>query len=204
MPGSSASVAPFLQRLAALQPGQKAAAVNLGIFPDANAPVLASNSPAPIYTSYSAPVPTGVPGDRLASIDALLKAPPPATAPQPVQAAPRQVTQVAYSLPVTRQQTVRTSRAPVARRVWLQLASGSNPAEFADQFRRIKSRGEDMFDGIQGYVAKAPDRSRLVIGPFRNSTDAQTFADDLQDLHITAFSWTNSPSDTIVPLNDAG
>jgi len=203
MPGSGASVAPFLQRLAALQPGQKAAAVNLGIFPDANAPVLASNSPAPIYTSYSAPVPTGVPGDRLASIDALLKSPPPATARQPVQAAPRQVTQVAYSVPVTRQQTVRTTPAPVARRVWLQLASGSNPAEFADQFRRIKSRGEDMFDGIQGYVAKAPDRSRLVIGPFRNSTDAQTFADDLQDLHITAFSWTNSPSDTIVPLNDA-
>jgi len=203
MPGSGASVAPFLQRLAALQPGQKAAAVNLGIFPDANAPVLASNSPAPIYTSYSAPVPTGVPGDRLASIDALLKSPPPATARQPVQAAPRQVTQVSYSVPVTRQQTVRTTPAPVARRVWLQLASGSNPAEFADQFRRIKSRGEDMFDGIQGYVAKAPDRSRLVIGPFRNSTDAQTFADDLQDLHITAFSWTNSPSDTIVPLNDA-
>ena len=203
MPGSGASVAPFLQRLAALQPGQKAAAVNLGIFPDANAPVLASNSPAPIYTSYSAPVPTGVPGDRLASIDALLKSPPPATAPQPVQAAPRQVTQVAYSLPATRQQPARTTPAPVARRVWLQLASGSNPAEFADQFRRIKSRGEDMFDGIQGYVAKAPDRSRLVIGPFRNSTDAQTFADDLQDLHITAFSWTNSPSDTIVPLNDA-
>ena len=203
MPGSGASVAPFLQRLAALQPGQKAAAVNLGIFPDANAPVLASNSPAPIYTSYSAPVPTGVPGDRLASIDALLKSPPPATARQPVQAAPRQVTQVAYSLPATRQQPARTTPAPVARRVWLQLASGSNPAEFADQFRRIKSRGEDMFDGIQGYVAKAPDRSRLVIGPFRNSTDAQTFADDLQDLHITAFSWTNSPSDTIVPLNDA-
>jgi len=202
MPGSGASVAPFLQRLAALQPGQKAAAVNLGIFPDANAPVFASSSATPVYTSYSAPSPQG---DRLASIDALLKGPAPAPqrVTQPVQAAPRQVTQVSYSVPVTRQQTVRTTPAPVARRVWLQLASGSNPAKFADQFRRIKSRGEDMFDGIQGYVAKAPDRSRLVIGPFRNSTDAQTFADDLQDLHITAFSWTNSPSDTIVPLNDA-
>jgi len=202
MPGSGASVAPFLQRLAALQPGQKAAAVNLGIFPDANAPVLASNAAAPVYTSYSAP---SSQGDRLASIDALLKDPAPASQrpAQPVQVAPRQVTQVSYSVPVTRQQTVRTRPAPVARRVWLQLASGSNPAEFADQFRRIKSRGEDMFDGIQGYVAKASDRSRLVIGPFRNSTDAQTFADDLQDLHITAFSWTNSPSDTIVPLNDA-
>lgn len=203
MPGSGASVAPFLQRLAALQPGQKAAAVNLGIFPDANAPILASNAATPVYTSYSAPATATPLGDRLASIDALLKAPAPAAAVPPAQVVRRQVTQVAYSLPVTRQQPVRAARAPVERRVWLQLASGSNPAAFADQFRRIKSRGEDMFDGIQGYVAKAPDRSRLVIGPFRNATDAQTFADGLEDLHITAFSWTNSPSDTIVPLNDA-
>ncbi len=42
MPGSWASVAPFLKRLAVLQPAQKAAAVNLGIFPDSNGPVLAS------------------------------------------------------------------------------------------------------------------------------------------------------------------
>ena len=34
MPGSSASLAPFLQRLPSLQSGQKAAAANLGIFPD--------------------------------------------------------------------------------------------------------------------------------------------------------------------------
>src|SRR3954471_9261915 len=32
MPSNSASIAPFMQRLASLKPGQKAAAVNLGIF----------------------------------------------------------------------------------------------------------------------------------------------------------------------------
>src|SRR5689334_529145 len=36
MPGSWSSVSPFLQRLPGLQAGQKAAAVNLGIFPDPN------------------------------------------------------------------------------------------------------------------------------------------------------------------------
>ncbi len=60
-----------------------------------------------------------------------------------------------------------------------------------------------MFDGIHGYVAKAPRQSRLLIGPFRNAEDAATFASDLETLNITAFSWTNSPSDTIVPLDDA-
>jgi tetratricopeptide (TPR) repeat protein len=210
MPGSGASVAPFLQRLAGLQPGQKAAAVNLGIFPDASGPALASGAATPAYQAYSARPANSVPaGDRLAGIDELLRQPAPAAAP-PMQATaqpgPQQVSQIAYSLPVVRRQPVRPTqpaRAAVSRRVWLQLASGSNPAAFADQFRRIKLRGEDMFDGLQGYVVKAPDRSRLLIGPFRNNEDAQTFAANLQDLHITAFSWTNSPSDTIVPLDDA-
>lgn len=200
MPGSGASVAPFLRRLAALQPAQKAAAVNLGIFPDGNAPVMASNSATPVYSTYSAQPQ----GDRLASIDALLKDPAPGP-PAPPQPAPRQVTQLSYSLPVVRRQPVRAAPtpSPVAPRVWLQLASASSPSDFADQFERIKSRGEDMFDGIQGYIANDSGRSRLVIGPFRNSADAQIFASDLRQLNINASSWTNSPSDTIVPLHAA-
>jgi Flp pilus assembly protein TadD len=38
MPRNSASIAPFMQRLASLTPGQKAAAVNLGLFPESGAP----------------------------------------------------------------------------------------------------------------------------------------------------------------------
>ena len=55
-----------------------------------------------------------------------------------------------------------------------------------------------MFDGIKGYVAKGPDRSRLLIGPFRSSADAETFAGGLES--VNAFRWTNSETDTIVPL----
>ena len=67
----------------------------------------------------------------------------------------------------------------------------------------MKSREPDAFEGIRGYVANTGDRSRLLIGPFRNDEDARTFAQDLEELHINAFSWTNAPSDTIVPLNEA-
>jgi len=201
MPGSWASVAPFLKRLSGLQPAQKAAAVNLGIFPDSSGPVLASATPA-----YPQPPAASVAAgtDRLASIDDLLRAPAPAaTPPGQAPAQPSQVAQIAYSIPRASRPAVQQRKAPVARRVWLQLASGSNPAAFADEFRRIKSRSEDVFDGIHGYVARTPQRSRLLIGPFRNAEDAATFASDLEALHITAFSWTNSPSDTIVPLDDA-
>jgi len=180
MPGSWARVAPFFQRLPTLPAGQKAAAVNLGIFPDSGAP------------QYAYAAPQG--GDRLTAIDDYLQAP--ASPPQPAIQPPAPV-QVAYAPPV--QQTA-PQPATGSGKVWLQLASGANAAALQGQFRRMKSRNSDLFDGIKGYVARSPDRSRLVIGPFRGPSDAKIFAEDLGSVGIDSFSWTNSPSDTIVPL----
>jgi tetratricopeptide (TPR) repeat protein len=215
MPGSWARVAPFLQKLPALKPGQKAAAVNLGIFPDSGDTAYAYNAaPAQSYTA-TAPTFTGtVSTDRLAGIDALLRPGTPAplpvqqpswqpaaqTAPPSWQAAPRP-TQVAYNAPVTRQQLQTPKATPfAARKIWLQLASGQNEAAFSAQFERIRSKDRELFQGITGYVAKSPDRTRLVIGPFRNAGDADIFAEDLQTVEVTSFKWSNSPADQIVPL----
>ena len=54
--------------------------------------------------------------------------------------------------------------------------------------------------GIKGYIAKSSDRLRLVIGPFRGSSDAQIFAEDLNSVGVNSFRWTNSQADQIVPL----
>ncbi|MBV9526830.1 hypothetical protein [Sphingomonas sp.] len=205
MPGSWSSAGPFLQRLAGLQPAQKAAAVNLGIFPDSSGASLASAAPSrsyPVPAYSTAPARSSVPTtDRLAGIDELLRASPAPAAPAspPVaQLPPPPAPRIAYNLPVAR--TTATSTAP---RIWLQLASGTDPASFPAEFRRMKSRGPDVFEGIRGYVSSSPDRSRLLIGPFHSTGDARTFADDLEQININAFSWTNSPGDTIVPLDDA-
>lgn len=181
MPGSWSRVSPFLQRLPALASGQKAAAVNLGIFPDPSGPAYAYASPQT--------------GDGLASVDDYLRAPPTIAAPPPAPAV-----QVAYSAPVQRRAVAPQRPAARPHKIWLQLASGQNTAALQSQFRRMKSRNSNLFDGIKGYVAKGPDRSRLVIGPFRGASDAKIFADDLDTVGIDSFSWTNSPSDTIVPL----
>ncbi|WP_458389429.1 SPOR domain-containing protein [Sphingomonas sp. F9_3S_D5_B_2] len=204
MPGSWASVGPFLQRLPGLQAAQKAAAVNLGIFPDVGGGVsYATASTAPVYTAPRAASPPAV-TDRLAGIDQLLRDPTPAVTSQPaVQSPPARPPQIAYSIPAARQQPVRTPAAPSKPRIWLQLAAAANPAAFATQFRRMKTRDPEVFEGIHGFVAQTSNRSRLLIGPFRNDEDAKTFASNLEYLHINAFSWTNSPSDTIVPLNEA-
>jgi tetratricopeptide (TPR) repeat protein len=190
MPGSWSRVSPFLQQLPSLRPSEKAAAVNLGIFPGENSSQIAS---APISSPFGAPSASAT-VDRLAGIEEQLRdseqsAPPPAPAP----------VQVAYVAPPVRQATPMRA-APSRPKVWLQLASGPNAQALPEQFRRMKSRNKDLFDGISGYVAKGGDRARLVIGPFRGPSDAEIFAEDLQTAGIDAFSWTNSESDQIVPL----
>jgi Flp pilus assembly protein TadD len=221
MPGSSARMAPFLAKLPSLRSDQKAAAVNLGIFPAPGQPAYAyvpppsagqpsvlpqlpqrTQSPSPRQPSRSA-VAGAVPmsGDRLASIDSLLKATPVAVSPPASAPVPVATTQVASVPPNIRARlTPSGALSEVRPRVWVQLASGPNAAALPDQFRRMKSRHKDVFEGISGYVAEEPDRARLLIGPFKDRSDANIFVQDLESLNVSAFSWTSRPGDAIRKL----
>jgi Flp pilus assembly protein TadD len=188
MPGSSASLAPFFQRLSSLPAGQKAAAANLGIFPDSGDARFASASIPQVTSSETT--------NRLAGIDELLRQPAPAPAQQPAyRPAPQQV---AYAAPV--RSAPAAAYTPVKSKIWLQLASGSNAAALSGQFQQIKSKNSELFDGIPGYIARSPDRARLLVGPFRTAKDAETFAEDLQTVDVSSFKYSNSPADQIVPL----
>jgi Flp pilus assembly protein TadD len=198
MPGSWARVSPFLQRLPALQPAQKAAAVNLGIFPDAGDTAYAYAAPQPSYPAQPSRVASNsFTSDRLTAVDEILKAPsaPAASAAPQVPSWKPAPVQVAYSAPAARQQLAAPAQP---KKIWLQLASGPNVDALPKQFQQIKSKNREMFDGIKPWVAKGPGRSRLLIGPFKSSADAETFAEGLES--VNAFRWTNSETDTIVPL----
>lgn len=204
MPGSWSRVAPFLKRLPTLPAGEKAAAVNLGIFPDSTGTAYAYA--APTRPISQAPVTETVSTDRLAGVDALLSTPAASSpAPAPVWQQPQaqaQAVQVAYSAPPPRPATVeRTQAAAEPSKIWLQLASGRSAEALADQFNRMQRDNPDLFKGITGYVAEDSDRARLVIGPFRGASDAKIFADDLRSVGVNAFRWSNSDSDRIVPLD---
>ena len=197
MPGSSGSVAPFLRRLPSLAAGQKAAAVNLGIFPDSADTRIASVGATPNYnsstTGYTVGAVTGsVSTNRLEGIDNLLRQPAPQAAPAPQR--------VAYSAPVRRAPAPAPRQAVQAGKIWLQLASGSDADGFPTQFARMKSNYSDLFDGIPAYVVRSGDRARLVIGPFRSPKDADTFAEDLDTVDIRSSRWSNSATDQIVPI----
>jgi Flp pilus assembly protein TadD len=205
MPGSWVRVQPFLTKLPTLLPAQKAAAVNLGIFPDAGDAAYAYSAPT---ANYATPAQTTaqVASDRPSGLDDFLKPGTPALAPsQPAQAPSWQgaqaAVQLAYSAPVRAPSPPRQSASgSPPGKIWLQLASGANASALPSQFRRIKTHNSALMDGIKGYIANSPDRSRLVIGPFRGTSDAQIFADDLESVGVNAFRWTNSQADQIVPL----
>ena len=209
MPGSSARMAPFLVKLPSLRSDQKAAAVNLGIFPTAGQSTYAyvpqpSAGPPPTRTQPARPqtgssVAGAMPmsSDRLSSIDSLIKAPIPSASAPPVSAPVRIASN---SNPVRRPVGSSAAVGEVRPRVWVQLASGPNGAALPDQFARLKRRHKDVFEGISGYIAEGSDRSRLLIGPFRNTREANIFVEDLESVNVNAFSWTSSPGDPIRKL----
>jgi len=173
MPGASAGVTPFLQRLPSLSAGQKAAAVNFGIFPDSGDTVYAS-------------------ADRLSGIDSWLHT----ASASPAQA---KTVQVSYAQP-QRPATVQRTVVAFQPKIWIQLASGQNVDDLASRFERLKAKNPDLFDGIKPYVSRSEDRARLLVGPFRGSSDAQIFSEDLKTAGIDAFRFTNSQTDRIAPL----
>jgi Flp pilus assembly protein TadD len=187
IPGASRPMEPFFHRLPALSGPQKAAAVHLGVFPDSGSPAYASAG-QPSGPSLGQPSAD----DRLASIEQLLRAP----APQPVYAPPVQ----RAAPPVQVAPVARAVAAAASSKVWLQLASGSNVAAMPDQFRRIKRSTRDLLDGIDAHVAEEPNRVRLLIGPFKDKSDASIFAEDLGALNVEAFSWTNRPGQPVRKL----
>jgi Flp pilus assembly protein TadD len=209
MPGSSDNMAYFFRKLPELRSDQKAAAVNLGIFPEDR---LASAAPSPFSGIDSVKVIQrgAMPAeDRMQSIEAWLKQGKAAVAEAPanIVAAPAQTQVASVSLPARatspQRQPERTDSSVSiysTRKLWLQLASGANASSLPEEFDRMKDRYDALFEGISGYIFDDGKRARLLIGPFRNSEEAGIFADDLASVHIDAFTWTSRPGQTIRKL----
>ena len=202
MPGSSSNMAYFFRKLPGLRSEQKAAAVNLGIFPGSEDTQVASVASQPSVTYPSAQADDSN-GDRIGSIERWLSGATQGTAtlpnPPPAASAAQQVASVSVPSTAATQRMV-TSPLTATRKVWIQLASSANSTGLPDQFDRIKKRNRDLFDGINGYIVEEPGRARLLIGPFRNSEDANIFAEDLASVRVDAFTWMNQPGQAIRKL----
>jgi hypothetical protein len=189
MPGGWTQMGPFLGRLASLNSAQRAAAVHLGVFPGSGEPARASSN-------------ARTEQDRLGEIEALLRGPPQNDAavasvtPSPVQTVAPPVAMP--PAPAATSASVASAAAmPQRRRFWVQLASGPNAEALPEQFRRSQQRSRELLDGKSGYVAEEEGRARLLVGPFRNAGDAQTFVEELEIDGVRAFSWNSAEGQVI-------
>jgi hypothetical protein len=76
-----------------------------------------------------------------------------------------------------------------ASRVWVQLASGPDESALGAQFARIAARKPDLFIGIRPFVSTVGERTKLLIGPFKDRENSEIFIDELADAQIAGFSW---------------
>jgi Flp pilus assembly protein TadD len=207
MPGSSANMAYFFRKLPELRSDQKAAAVNLGIFPDSGTQV-ASASPPPVSMNpvniiqKNARRSDDADDDRIGSIEKWLSEATQGNSTLPATpAAPTQQVAAAsvpqFSVPV---RTGVDTSLTTTRKLWIQLASGPNSTALPEQFSRMKNRNRELFEGISGYVSEERGKARLLIGPFRNNEEATIFTEDLASVHIPAFTWTSQPGQAIRKL----
>lgn len=202
MPGSAARMDYFFRKLPTLRSDEKVAACNLGIFPG-NGVQLASAAPA-VAGAIGGNPQSSDDQDRIGSIERWLSEDAARSAPtaKPTEPARRVASVSLPSTPVIGRADRDGAGVAIygTSKLWLQLASGSNAASLPEEFNRMKSRNRDLFEGITGYVFEQGGRSRLLIGPFRNTEEAGIFANDLQTVQIDAFQWTSQPGQTLTKL----
>jgi hypothetical protein len=98
-------------------------------------------------------------------------------------------------------QTKRVASSDGAKKIWLQLASGTNASGLPGEFRKIRSREPSLFTGISGYVTSSDERARLLIGPFHTEQDARLFADALESARIDSMRWVSDPGQVVRKLS---
>ena len=204
MPGMGSRFDPFFRQLSSLSPAEKAAAVHLGIMPSSSITLASARAvSSPSFASVDVPPPSSAsrhpkrrvpsttvgsqlqPGntDRLSGIDAFLKLA------VPMPTAVRPVRQQASIRPVRAALPPASIAAPAPSRVWVQLASGTDVSTLGSQFARIAARLPDLFQGIRPYVSSVDDRTKLLVGPFKDRENSEIFIDELAAAQLVGRRW---------------
>ena len=212
-PQAAATAGNLLERIASLPtPAAKAAAVHLGILPDAGNPTTAAQAPgpSPVQTAKPAPAPKVVepqPEAPPPTVEVASETAPPAATPaepkrvEPKPAPPKpavakpaaQPTPLPAGLP-------RLSAAGLkAAHIWLQLSSSPDRALLPEDLARF-TRKAGALKAYNAYVQSAPGTYRLLVGPFRSATDAQAVMKRLKANGVDTYINRAPAGSSIAPL----
>ena len=214
MPQSAEAVGDLLQRVAALTtPAERAAAVHLGIIPDARAvappppqpPVVtvresSSAAPRQVPPPAAASPPTEVTKAPVVAAPAAPKPPQPRpeTKEKPEQRAEAQVKAKPEPMPPGMKRL--TPAQLKAEHVWLQIASSIDRAALNKEHAKLKKKAAGMLDRYNAYVQTDAGNNRLLVGPFQSMGHAMKAAARLKAGGLSALPNRLPAGSSITPL----
>ena len=90
---------------------------------------------------------------------------------------------------------------PNPSREWVQLATGRDASALGFDWRRIKRQAGGALDRDRPHLAAWGDRTRLLIGPFANASEAQAAVRALAGVDIASFRFTSAAGEEVRPLD---
>ncbi len=86
-------------------------------------------------------------------------------------------------------------------REWVQVATGRDIAAFRFDWRRLVRNSQGLLEGREAYRARWNQTNRLLTGPFDSRDEAQQFVRQLSAAGISAFRFSSSVGEEVVPLD---
>ena len=198
-PQAAAGAGDVLERIASLPtPAAKAAAVHLGILPDAGRP---AQAPAVVAQAPTSPPPAPEPEPEPAA--PVIESPPPRAteiaAEKPAPAKPAAAKPAPKPEPLPAGLPKLSASQLKAAHVWLQLSSSPDRALMTFDFARFK-RKASVIGNYNAYVQNADGTHRLLIGPFRSAGDAQKVSRRLKAAGVDSYINRAPAGSAIAPL----
>lgn len=85
-------------------------------------------------------------------------------------------------------------------RVWVQIATGADPAALGFDYRRFSQRNAEIFRGQTGHTAVWNRTRRLVVGPFPNAAAARSWLGRYTAAGGEGFVWNSEQGEEVTPL----
>ena len=202
-PDQVAALAPYLPRLAALKPSDRAAAIHLGRFPgearpEAKPTVVAAPR-IPIDRAALAPQQPTAPAQTFAQVQAAAQT----QAEQQAQVDParqtkldararaaekrREAAEAAAKAKREKQAEAREVARKNPARHWVQIAGGANKRDLGKEWDKLKGRWPSQLAGRSPWTTHYRFTNRLLIGPFATSKAAQDWVSERKKEGFSTF-----------------
>lgn len=101
---------------------------------------------------------------------------------------------------VAREREAAEARNRHPARAWVQIATGSDPAALAYDYRRMSRANASLYEGQAGATAVWNRTRRLVVGPFRTAAQARAWLARLSAAGGDGFVWTSDVGQEVTPI----